>query len=441
MIIKKIINCRKRRFISILIDIAGAIFMYFINKNYSFINNEFYFYILNLPIWIVISYIFGRYHDFSKIRGKSIIKNFFKTFFISLIFINICFVLEKFFYINILYSFKNLSIFCFSYSAICFIFNIIFNFFINQKQINIKWLILESNKLLKYLERDNIESLDSLSQNFIFIESIDQINNNILEKIDGMIIEDPKGMDKKLVSNLKKRGILILSDLDWCENFLYRIPPNLMKEESFSDGIFYPKINIVEYKMKRIIEFFISLLLIFITSPIVILSAFLIYKEDGGPIFYSQIRRGIYGNNFRIFKLRTMKIDSEKNGIQWSSANDPRVTKIGNLLRKTRIDELPQLISVISGDMNLIGPRPERPEIDNNLEITIPYYQSRYNIRPGITGWAQVNYPYGSSIQDCYNKLSYDFFYLRNFSILLDLIILFKTVRVVLDYKNASFNS
>ena len=135
--------------------------------------------------------------------------------------------------------------------------------------------------------------------------------------------------------------------------------PNLLKDELNIKTIFYPKFNLVEYKLKRIIELFISLILILITSPIVILCAFLIYKEDGGPIFYSQIRKGIYGKNFRIFKLRTMKINSEKDGIQWSPENDPRVTKIGNLLRKTRIDELPQLISVISGEMNLIGPRPE----------------------------------------------------------------------------------
>ena len=212
----------------------------------------------------------------------------------------------------------------------------------------------------------------------------------------------------------------------------------MVNEKNHGKQILYPKFNKVEYRFKKIVEFLISCFLIILSSPIIIFAAFLIYTEDQGPIFYSQIRKGIHGKNFRIFKLRTMKIDSEKDGIQWSSKNDPRITKIGRFLRKTRIDELPQLISVILGEMSLIGPRPERPEIDFYLQKSIPYYESRYSITPGITGWAQVNYPYGSSMEDSFNKLSYDLYYLRNFSIILDLLILFKTIRVVLDYRNAS---
>ena len=155
----------------------------------------------------------------------------------------------------------------------------------------------------------------------------------------------------------------------------------------------------------------------------------------------SEIRKGLYGKNIRIFKLRTMKLNSEKYGVQWSQHNDKRVTKIGYFLRKTRIDEIPQLISVLKGEMSLIGPRPERPEIDNDLKKNIPCYENRYNIKPGISGWAQVNYPYGASVQDSYNKLSYDLFYVRNCSIFIDLLILFKTIRVVIKYENASFNS
>ena len=134
-------------------------------------------------------------------------------------------------------------------------------------------------------------------------------------------------------------------------------------------------------------------------------------------------------------------LNSEKYGVQWSQQNDKRVTKIGYFLRKTRIDEIPQLISVLKGEMSLIGPRPERPEIDNDLKKNIPCYENRYNIKPGISGWAQVNYPYGASVQDSYNKLSYDLFYVRNCSIFIDLLILFKTIRVVIKYENASFNS
>ena len=237
---------------------------------------------------------------------------------------------------------------------------------------------------------------------------------------------------------LKKRGIFSTTNMEWCEKFLYRIPPIILLEES--NTIIYPKSNIFQQRIKNINEIFISISILFFSLPIVILAAFLIYREDKGKIFYSQIRKGLYGKNIRIFKLRTMKVDSEKEGVQWSQKDDSRITKIGYFLRKTRIDEIPQLISVLKGEMSLIGPRPERPEIDIELKKNIPCYENRYNVKPGISGWAQVNYPYGASVQDSYNKLSYDLFYIRNFSNFIDLLILFKTIRVVVKYENASFD-
>ena len=442
LIIKKIIKYRKRIIISFLLDIVAAIFVNLLFIKNHAIPNETYFYIIALPMWIIISYLFGRYHDFKKIDKKSTVKNIFKTFFISFIFINISFILERNNSINseYFYSIDHSSLFYYIFGAISLAFNLIFNLVLGQKRSNIKWIILESNKLLKYLEKDNIESFDYLLRNLILIKNLDQINNYKSEKFAGLILEENNELDKKLVLNLKKNGIQTLGNVEWCEEFLYRIPPNILKKKLNKNDFLYSKYNLFEYRVKRILEFFISIFLILASAPIIILSALLIYKEDRGPIFYSQLRRGIYGKNFRIFKLRTMTIDSEKDGVQWSPKNDPRITKIGHFLRKSRIDELPQLISVITGDMNLIGPRPERPEIDYYLEKKIPGYQLKYFITPGITGWAQVNYPYGSSIQDSYNKFSYDLYYISNFSVFLDILILFKTIRVVLDYKNASFN-
>lgn len=440
LIIKKIINYRKKIIISFLLDLFLGISIYFIYINNLIFLNKFYFFVFSIPLWIVGSYIFGRYHDFRRINKKSIIKSFFKTFFLSLILINICFFLERIINIKLDYSYSidSLSFFFYIYGAISLVFNLIFNFLVRKNHKNNKWIILESNNLLKHLEKDKIEGLDFLLRNFLSIKSIDQINNYKLKKFAGLVLDENTVIDKKLVLNLKKNGIQILGNIEWCEEFLYRIPPNIIKGDLKKNRFSYSTHNLFEYRIKRIIEIFVSFLLIFVSAPLVILSALLIYREDRGPIFYSQMRRGIYGKNFRILKLRTMKIDSEKDGVQWSYPNDTRITKIGKFLRKSRIDELPQLISVISGDMNLIGPRPERPEIDNDLEKKIPGYQNKYYITPGITGWAQVNYPYGCSIQDSYNKFSYDIYYLRNFSIFLDILILFKTLRVVLDYKNAS---
>ena len=139
----------------------------------------------------------------------------------------------------------------------------------------------------------------------------------------------------------------------------------------------------------------------------------------------------------KIYKLRTMKIDAEKDGALWAKKQDARITKFGNLMRKSRIDELPQLWNVLIGEMSLIGPRPERPQFDEILEVEIPYYKRRLDIRPGLSGWAQVNYPYGSSIKDSQKKLSFDLYYIKNFSFLLDLLIFIKTIRIVITAKGA----
>ena len=158
-------------------------------------------------------------------------------------------------------------------------------------------------------------------------------------------------------------------------------------------------------------------------------------------LFYSQIRTGINQKSIKIFKIRSMRVNSEKNGPQWSQSNDPRITLIGKLIRKNRIDELPQLLSVLAGDLSLIGPRPERPEIDKTLESEINSYSKRYLIKPGITGWAQVNYPYGASIEDSKVKQSYDLYYLKNVSFILDFMIFIKTIKLVLNGKGAKAQS
>ena len=177
-----------------------------------------------------------------------------------------------------------------------------------------------------------------------------------------------------------------------------------------------------------------------LTFPIVILAILFIKLEDNGPIFYSQIRTGLNFKKIRIWKLRTMYDNSEKGEPKWATKDDERITKIGKILRKTRIDELPQLLSIIIGDMSLIGPRPERPEFDQLLKKEIANYSLRYTIKPGLSGWAQVNYNYGSSIKDAEKKLSYDLFYLSQFSIWIDLLIFFKTINLVINGRGSEPN-
>ena len=178
----------------------------------------------------------------------------------------------------------------------------------------------------------------------------------------------------------------------------------------------------------------ISLAIFSVVWPFMLLAMLAIKLEDGlrAPVFYSQIRVGLDGKLFSIYKFRSMSIDAEKDGAKWAQTSDPRVTKVGHFLRKYRIDELPQLFNVLRGDMGFVGPRPERPQFTKEFEIEIPYYNQRYSVRPGLTGWAQLKYPYGSSKQDAIEKLKYDLYYIKYRGFLFDLLILLRTTEVVL---------
>ena len=215
------------------------------------------------------------------------------------------------------------------------------------------------------------------------------------------------------------------------DSFRFFNRSNLLDEDFSIQAISF------QTRLKRIGDVVVSLCLLILTSPLLLLSCILIKLTDGGPILYSQFRNGYGGKPFRIWKLRSMSVNAEYLGVQWSSRLDSRVTRVGSLLRRTRVDELPQLFCVLTGSMSLIGPRPERPEFDHKLEQNIPFYKLRYSMRPGLSGWAQVNYPYGASFQDSENKLSYDLYYLKNFSFWLDLLIFLKTVRLVFNGKGS----
>lgn len=183
---------------------------------------------------------------------------------------------------------------------------------------------------------------------------------------------------------------------------------------------------------KRIIDLLAAILLCTVAIPIGLITALAIKLESPGPIFYKQRRTGQYNDEFEVIKFRSMRNDAEKSGAQWASKNDSRVTKVGNFIRKTRIDELPQIINIIKGDMSIVGPRPEREVFISELENEIPYYRFRHAVKPGVTGLAQVSYPYGASVEDAVWKHKYDIYYIKHHSSMLDIKILLKTVKVVL---------
>ena len=199
----------------------------------------------------------------------------------------------------------------------------------------------------------------------------------------------------------------------------------------FSDG--FSSGRRISTVFKRSFDIVLSVLLLFLTGPIILFFAVLIKLESRGGAFFKQERVGLYGQKFNIFKLRSMRADAEVAGkAVWASENDPRITKVGNFIRKVRIDELPQAWSVLIGEMSFVGPRPERPQFVDDLQTKMPFYAERHMVKPGITGWAQINYPYGASIEDSRHNLEYDLYYAKNYTPFLDILILLQTIRVVL---------
>ena len=187
----------------------------------------------------------------------------------------------------------------------------------------------------------------------------------------------------------------------------------------------------------RVFDVLVSLGLLVLTLPLMLLTALLIRLDSAGPVLYRQERVGLGGASFTLLKFRSMRADAETRGPTWAQAKDPRVTRVGQFIRKVRIDELPQLLNVLRGEMSFVGPRPERSHFVEQLAAAIPHYRKRSLVKPGVTGWAQVNYPYGASIEDARMKLSYDLYYVRNRSLLLDILILVATVRVILFQEGA----
>ncbi|PZP18669.1 MAG: sugar transferase, partial [Sphingomonas hengshuiensis] len=199
----------------------------------------------------------------------------------------------------------------------------------------------------------------------------------------------------------------------------------------FSDG--FSSGRMLSSAFKRLFDIAASLMLLALTMPVMAMTAIAIKLESKGPVFYRQRRVGLYNVGFDIIKLRSMRQDAEAAGkAVWAEKDDPRITRVGRFIRKVRIDELPQAWSVLKGEMSFVGPRPERPQFVEDLEQKLPYYAERHMVKPGITGWAQINYPYGASIEDARQKLEYDLYYAKNYSPFLDLLILIQTIRVVL---------
>ncbi|MBI4997749.1 MAG: TIGR03013 family PEP-CTERM/XrtA system glycosyltransferase [Rhodocyclales bacterium] len=234
----------------------------------------------------------------------------------------------------------------------------------------------------------------------------------------------------------KLYGVRVLDLATHFEQFLGQIRLDSLKASYLIFGSGFRQ-TFLRNAVKRVFDVVCSLILLVLAAPLMIIAAIAIVVENGFPIFYLQERIGLDSKPFKVIKFRSMRNDAEKDGPKWATSGDSRVTRVGRIIRKIRVDELPQLISVLKCDMSLVGPRPERQHFIDKLTPVIPFYAVRHSVKPGVTGWAQVRYPYGASIEDSAQKLQYDLYYVKNHTLFLDMVILFETVGVVLSGKGA----
>jgi exopolysaccharide biosynthesis polyprenyl glycosylphosphotransferase len=252
-----------------------------------------------------------------------------------------------------------------------------------------------------------------------------------------VVVSQPRGAAAEALLDCKLRGMRIFSGAAFQENYLGRIDLDALTANDMLLGQNFRASRIAAVA-KRLCDIVIATGMLVLVLPLMALTALAVKIESSGPVFYRQRRVGQFDTTFTLFKFRSMTMDAEASGSpRWAQKEDPRITRVGHFIRATRIDELPQLANVIRGHMSMVGPRPERPHFVEQLARAIPFYRQRSYVKPGLTGWAQVNFPYGASVEDAREKLAYDLYYVKNRTIVLDLIILVSTIRVVLFREGA----
>lgn len=292
--------------------------------------------------------------------------------------------------------------------------------------------------LLESVKKDGqyvfVTSLNNTDMKALGKEILELYNTkkfDVLVDFTDKLLGDPKLTGKLL--QYKLEGLQYYNYLEFYETYENKLPISHLSPKWFLENtgfeIYHNNFNL---KAKRLLDLFFAMLIGIFAAPVIILAAIIVKLESKGPIFFIQERIGEGNKKFNIVKFRSMTTDAEKDGPQWASKNDNRVTKFGKIMRATRIDELPQLWNVLRGEMSFVGPRPEREFFIQQLEKEIPYYNLRHTVKPGLTGWAQVMYPYGASVEDAYRKLQYDLYYIKHHSIPFDVKVLLKTVTIVI---------
>lgn len=331
-------------------------------------------------------------------------------------------------------------------------FRYLLNIWMKANRSLIEWLVLINESNMQYFishfrstykqetllflvqESNDKRELDDQTR---IIGNWDQLNSAVRNNnVAGVIVVSRNSLPANLVNRLMRiriQGIRVYDLNDFYEKFLSCLPVFNLDQNWIAMSHGFDLIhNPIGLRFKRYLDILISLLLGTSLLPVLLLLALLVLITSGRPVLYKQVRRGENGRNITLYKFRTMVVEAEADGAQFTRKDDPRITLVGKLLRKFRLDELPQLWNVLLGEMSFIGPRPERPEFIQDLQEKIPYYNLRHIVKPGITGWAQVMHGYGDSVEDAIEKLQYDLFYIKNYSLTLDVAIIIRSMKVVL---------
>lgn len=373
-------------------------------------------------LWIAILYIFNLYESAYVRPGMRSLSQ------LGLSFITMCVIGFLMFYLVPWYEISpktNLVINVLLFGAFILIWRRLFGYRISRLSRELAVIVGDHSRkeeLARMLSKDNPSGLVFTGT----ITTFEELN----PEIKTIIFMSPP--ERSIIKALAKKEYRILTALQVYETIFNRVPTDLIDEKFLS--ILPTKTNLIFYPIGRLVEIILAVIVLIVSLPITVISILLIYIEDRGPVFYTHTRVGKNGRTFRFFKFRSMRIDAEKDGVQWTKECDERITKVGMVMRKLHIDEIPQMLNIILGDITLVGPRPERPEFVRDLSDQIPFYDLRHRIKPGFTGWAQINFQYARTVADSERKLEYDLYYVAHKNIFLDFGILLKTVQIIFTH-------
>lgn len=387
--------------------------------------------------WVIVFYIFDFYEIKSLKNSAAFLKNF------SLALLTNGLIAIVFFYLLPFYGITpktNLLIFAIVFAVLELLWRYLFNLMNTQLKSPEKVL------LINYGEKNGLaEELTA------YLKANPQIGYEIAYQLKDANSYDTEGLSRliqdneiktivipthlqekirlsKLVYNNLSLGIDVMNFAEFYELVFKKVPLSELEEAWFLENLI--KKAFFYDAFKNSLDFVFALLAFIVFLPFTILISVISKISSSGPVIYKQTRVGVKEKKFTLYKFRTMRVDAEKDGAKWAQQNDPRITRLGKILRYTHLDELPQLINVLKGELSFVGPRPERPEFVKELKEKIPYYEIRHLAKPGITGWAQINYRYGASVEDAFQKLQYEIYYLKNKSLFLDLLIILKTLKL-----------